>query len=1267
MAQLAIATVGAVVGGYIGGPMGASIGWSLGSMVGASFGPTITNDRGPISDLRYMDSSYGAPLAIHYGTVPASRAQVIWTPDEFRAVRNVESSGGKGGPRVENVTYTYETDVAIALSGRQCAGLGRIWVDNILRSNFRADATVDETMASAEWFDNLVFYGGAEDQEPDPTMEAALGVGEVPAYRGTCYVVITGVKCGASPRLPNMVFELIADGNAAPAGRIVAEEITGTNSFYNVSDDGHVGIPTLRFENGFIVWQRDGDTAAIVVDPDGTEQTSVVLSDLNGFPSGATVGATPNDPLVYHESFYCALVQFTPSGAAYYFGYNDIGSPIVYFAAGATLTPQVSNLSDLPSRTGDFLLSGNAPVAAAGCADRRYCLFWYPGNDWAIWRLDPEIEIVRQGTTEIESGDNWYVPYGICCSAQQDSYQWAAACLESNLLNVWIVGANETFGRPGEIFCYEIGADDVMRRVYYYWSFGDPGNPTAVSCYADNGLLHVMFSVPAYHETGYYRVHSRLQAASGTVALSTVVADLYSRTGYEQSADLDVDALTQTVDGYEFATPRPVRAGIEELRAAYLFDLVESEGLIVGVNRGGAASASITQDDLGMSDDGSIAPAIETTRETESEVPFEVVVKYVSKDGAYRAGAQRAENASTSSNEQLTIDLPLVLADDRAAELADILRRDRWRSRTTHLISTSRKHLAIDPADVVTVNDGEATRTLRVTGQKLSGGRLELELVDEGAAEYESNAVGGSVNVPYQPLLPIAYTNFTLIDAPLLRPAQNEYGLLLAARGYQEGWTGASLFKSADASTWTLIDSTSVAAVIGYATTALPAPATTTAIPDESSVVTVSIPTSLSLSSTDMDGLLSLKHVAAIQSGTGWEIVSWRDVTDNGDGTWKLAGLVRGLAGTESYMDGHAAGDRFVVLDYGSLAWVPHSAVEVGQVRYYRAPAFGQSINQSVTRSLTFSAATLKPLSPVHVSASRLTAGGDIRIAWTRRGRIDHLMRDYWSEGALDEDAESYAIEVYDAAGTLLRTLTSATTYATYTSAQQDADFDDGEAIAYLNLNIYQVSTRVGRGFPASVRVPVSLNILWARDWDDGLLSNQTTFIQSGGSFNTYTAASGALRVASSASRVVWIRMDAAPQIADGFLQADVALEQSTSAAYAILVYRTASAAFGNSQGCFAYRVAMNSGTVYLERGQNNAGGGAVTTIASASISTTANVAGVLLVQFQGSSHRVWFNDSLVIDETDATYTGAGAIGVGAQSDADIVVSRIDNLTVFTN
>ena len=79
----------------------------------------------------------------------------------------------------------------------------------------------------------------------------------------------------------------------------------------------------------------------------------------------------------------------------------------------------------------------------------------------------------------------------------------------------------------------------------------------------------------------------------------------------------------------------------------------------------------------------------------------------------------------------------------------------------------------------------------------------------------------------------------------------------------------------------------------------------------------------------------------------------------------------------------------------------------------------------------------LKPLCPVHVRGAR--SGGDLAITWMRRTRIGG---DSWDavEVPLGEDSESYEVDILDGA-TVKRTLAATTPAATYTAADQTADF----------------------------------------------------------------------------------------------------------------------------------------------------------------------------------------------------------------------------------
>ena len=104
----------------------------------------------------------------------------------------------------------------------------------------------------------------------------------------------------------------------------------------------------------------------------------------------------------------------------------------------------------------------------------------------------------------------------------------------------------------------------------------------------------------------------------------------------------------------------------------------------------------------------------------------------------------------------------------------------------------------------------------------------------------------------------------------------------------------------------------------------------------------------------------------------------------------------------------------------------------------------------------------LRPLSPAHVRGAR--AAGDLAITWVRRTRIGG---DSWDavEVPLGEDTERYEVDILDGA-TVKRTLTATSPTATYTAAQQTADF--GAPQSSVSLRVYQLSPVHGRGTPRS-------------------------------------------------------------------------------------------------------------------------------------------------------------------------------------------------------
>jgi hypothetical protein len=101
------------------------------------------------------------------------------------------------------------------------------------------------------------------------------------------------------------------------------------------------------------------------------------------------------------------------------------------------------------------------------------------------------------------------------------------------------------------------------------------------------------------------------------------------------------------------------------------------------------------------------------------------------------------------------------------------------------------------------------------------------------------------------------------------------------------------------------------------------------------------------------------------------------------------------------------------------------------------------------------------PFAPVHLKARRGSAG--VVFTWIRRTRRNG---DSWSlEVPLGEEREAYELDVM-AGATVKRTLSSTQPSILYPAADEIADF--GAPQTSLSVVVHQLSTVIGRGYPAS-------------------------------------------------------------------------------------------------------------------------------------------------------------------------------------------------------
>lgn len=778
--------VGAVIGFFAGGPAGAVQGFMIGSSIGGALFPPKGPDGPRLEDLRPQASEYGRPIPIVYGTM-ALGGNVIWASE---LVEVEGESGGKGGG--ESTTFSYFANFAVAIcEGNEDLALGRIWAGPEKRLIYDG-ARLEGEDSGAE----IRFYNGAEDQLPDALIESYEGVGNVPAHRGTAYLVVENFPVAKDGnRIPFLTIEVgrvAADANEAPPDL----GTVGWNQFI-VGTDYYFGIYSGTY-NGVIIRRKSDNTLVAAYSFSGVEWTTganffldegrtrlvrwvpstrqfVVLDWTTG--TQTTYTATPPGGSDSDLGIYFTGGVYTNGNYVFVANGSSVAHRVSMFVVSPTTlactaayasnsgSSGAAQIVRKPSDSGNFvyvvsssdrkvtkhaIASGGAVTAmgtaALGFAANTVDVNPYTGDLWT-GGLDSGVFYATAHTPagvqalSYSAATNFTQVNDVTFTPDEGTMFAGKSLTDDhfttfNDLTYAVAFENYAGFYPGaqsiQGLEYNSTTSQLMALRSAGWlTFGAPSDPATV-----NYLIPGTF-VPEpdnkYMGEADYSVELTLEGE----LLSDIVSDLSVRAGLT-TGQIDVTALTDTVDGYAIATQTSVRDAITALMPAYYFDAVESDGKVKFVKRGGSIAVVIPDIDVGAFVAGGEPPdALETTRAMEFELPRTLTVKYIQQASDYSPAARSAKRLVGSSGEERTMDFPVVMTDTKAQEVAEVNLHGEWVARLSYSFTLPRKYGYLEPTDIIVVYG----HTMRLTKMVNDDGIIKCEAQHDDSNVYTPNVV----------------------------------------------------------------------------------------------------------------------------------------------------------------------------------------------------------------------------------------------------------------------------------------------------------------------------------------------------------------------------------------------------------------------------------------------------------------------------------------------------------------------------------------------
>jgi hypothetical protein len=455
-------------------------------------------------------------------------------------------------------------------------------------------------------------------------------------------------------------------------------------------------------------------------------------------------------------------------------------------------------------------------------------------------------------------------------------------------------------------------------------------------------------------------------------AIASVIAEVCARAGIPYEA-IDFELVEGGVDGIMTSANTDAYATIEALSGMFLFDVVNYDGQLHMIPRGGDVVAELTLDDL--VDDGS---DIDKSERLDSiEVPRVLNLEYHDYDGGLTPDKQASDRSlDIRSKGEARNQTPIILRTADAARAVVIQHKVMIEEqRGGYEFSLPDSWIWLTCGDVIRL-EGER---LRITEIEINEGFQKYKTAFDRASAYSSTVQGVPIDQPsVPPTLVVGDTVLQFIDSHILEDADDTLGYYLAANG-PDLWRGAIVELSLDGGE-TYIDSDSAGAPSIMGELVTPLASGSMHYPDLVNTCRVRLlRTDQSLLDATLGDMQNRINLAIV----GDELINFGNADEVEPGLWDLSYFLRGRKG--SPVTSHAAGSRFVMLNIGALAYISADLFLLGRNLTFRVTSVDGD-RESQVFTVPFVGRSQTERQPAYLRARRI--GGNLEISWQGVGRL---------------------------------------------------------------------------------------------------------------------------------------------------------------------------------------------------------------------------------------------------------------------------------------
>lgn len=468
--------------------------------------------------------------------------------------------------------------------------------------------------------------------------------------------------------------------------------------------------------------------------------------------------------------------------------------------------------------------------------------------------------------------------------------------------------------------------------------------------------------------------------------------------------------INDTIDGFTINNNITLNDALELLKTVYFFDLIEQNGNIKissnknNINR---ETTTIYENELISFNTNNNEIFIEITNKNVNELPKKVQLAFLDKNLGYDSNLVYSQR-EIEDTDFIDIDtIPIVLDENKAKNITEINLYLKWLERNTFKFILTPKYLFLEVSDLIKLIINQNSYILKIKEIHINE-NLTLTIIsnlfDNSIYNTNNNTNNNEDSIVINKeagetntnIFEIPAINNDLLDKPIL---------FFSLNGIEDGWSGANIYSSTNNDNYQLLDSSIENSTVGFLSNDLK-----NVKPyyfDYENNMNIIFHSKIDindLNNITTNALLSKQNIALL----GNELIQFETITLNENGSYTIKNILRGLFGTEKYINTHQIGDKFILINSNILQQI----TDINKLffnNYYKIVSIGNDFLTTNAKQFTISGKNLSPLPPCHIHYK--INNNIVYLSWMRRDRGIQNWRDKL-DNILIEKNENYYFEL---------------------------------------------------------------------------------------------------------------------------------------------------------------------------------------------------------------------------------------------------------------